>query len=1279
MNASVLPGKNVEWTCEATGIPVPTVVWDKDGMDIYSLNGSQYQVGEDGVVLTVMEADPTTAGLYTCHAYSDAGVDTASAWLKIYTAPTLLYNSENETHLQGDPVEVICLAVGYPDSQVTWTFQGEPLTNKMGLVVEEAGIVSIEKVTLADAGLYQCNASNFVGWSEASVYITVHTLPMFTLRPSDQTVYPGETTHFPCNATGVPTPQISWTFHPKTPAAGQLHPNQSLAGDLWIVAAGYEDEGIYHCSASNAAGNVTTTARLDILTPSNITVPPSNLTLVKGRTAEFPCGAVGFPLPDFTWTFRNTTIDPSADKYMIEETGTLVVRAVDLGDVGWYSCAADNGVGNDTASAYMTVHVPAHFRRPPRSLAVNNTQNVAFYCEAGGVPPPRLHWLWNNSPTLGKGIHVLQDGRSLVIHFASYYHEGKYTCVASNALGSRKEEAFLNIHRKPKVTSISNPRPVREDGNVILHCPHDGYPPPKVRWIHNKSRTIVPDEDKYFVSGEGSLQIHPVAWGDSGLYMCEVWNRLGSDVAKTELVVWVAPRFTKPEPYGTKEIFVYEKNVTVGCQAIGSPAPSIKWYREGHDGKALALSRHQLLTVTGDLIFLRVTEDDKGTYVCNASSDAGFITTTIFIEILVPPRIHESPFNSTVTVGGTAKFRCKAHGQPKPEISWTYRPAMPIPFDHDRHIRTTLTDGEELTIRRVTRHDQGIYVCEASGGSAGRDRAMASLTVHGPPMIVEHPQSVVVTSRKRILLACYATGERPLNYIWKRNGKSIGTGTRILLPKDVSDALGSYHCDVSNSYGTSKSRTAVVRTQGYGNIQREQLSFEADVKMTHLANENQGKFYPSLRDQLASLLKISTNRVEYLRVYRGMLTFDLVPRDGKSQSEPSYLMLSYDLEQRKRGEQLIVKFGGDKYGLTYIPPPEPTPPKPVETRTVIVEKRVPYRVTVRVPWRPTTTPQASTQDAGLDQKVVPQDDDIDVGVLVGTVVGTIVFLSCIFISITVWRSYFADKKTPKTPHQQFSFLQHGFGVEGWGNRGDRFELEYHPPPNMIKSKPMGYLTLKRMVEDIKNADDGALAVLKQEFESVPLNQAKIHHTPCGTEQKNRYMNVLPNPHTSVKLLQLNSDTTTEYINANHIRGYDRRQNAYIAAQGPLGTTRQDFWRMVWEQNVDIIVMTTGLVERDRVKCARYWPNSSGKTKHEDYGDLIVTVLSEDKNQKYAITRMELQHKDASEVRHIWHYWYTSWPDFGVPDEPDYILDLLEDMNCHRARSKPVIVHCRQAR
>ncbi|XP_013175115.1 PREDICTED: tyrosine-protein phosphatase non-receptor type 11-like [Papilio xuthus] len=139
---------------------------------------------------------------------------------------------------------------------------------------------------------------------------------------------------------------------------------------------------------------------------------------------------------------------------------------------------------------------------------------------------------------------------------------------------------------------------------------------------------------------------------------------------------------------------------------------------------------------------------------------------------------------------------------------------------------------------------------------------------------------------------------------------------------------------------------------------------------------------------------------------------------------------------------------------------------------------------------------------------------------------------------------------------------------------------------------------------------------------------------------------------------------------------------YIATQGCLSTTIYQFWSMIWQEDVRIIIMTTKEIERGKVKCERYWPDLN---KTEVFKKYTIFNESESSTQDYTLRRFIVTKKDEGDKkRTIYHFHFTAWPDHGVPSEPGRVLNILLDVN-HRLQQimtgpdaplqAAVCVHC----
>ncbi|XP_076257292.1 uncharacterized protein LOC143194409 isoform X25 [Rhynchophorus ferrugineus] len=174
------------------------------------------------------------------------------------------------------------------------------------------------------------------------------------------------------------------------------------------------------------------------------------------------------------------------------------------------------------------------------------------------------------------------------------------------------------------------------------------------------------------------------------------------------------------------------------------------------------------------------------------------------------------------------------------------------------------------------------------------------------------------------------------------------------------------------------------------------------------------------------------------------------------------------------------------------------------------------------------------------------------------------------------------------------------------------------------------------------------------------------------KRKNRYPNILPWDHCRVKLnIDEDDEICSDYINASYIKGASNK-NEYIATQGPLAGTCRDFWKMVVQENVKIIVMVSKFIENNRDKCYKYFPKN-----HETMlvgEDIEVRCSTELHFGVYCVRTLQVR-KDYTLVT-VTHMQFLEWPDFGVPTGTENMLQF-----CHQLRNRwgseggLALVHC----
>ncbi|XP_054997412.1 LOW QUALITY PROTEIN: receptor-type tyrosine-protein phosphatase eta [Sorex araneus] len=274
---------------------------------------------------------------------------------------------------------------------------------------------------------------------------------------------------------------------------------------------------------------------------------------------------------------------------------------------------------------------------------------------------------------------------------------------------------------------------------------------------------------------------------------------------------------------------------------------------------------------------------------------------------------------------------------------------------------------------------------------------------------------------------------------------------------------------------------------------------------------------------------------------------------------------------------------------------------------------------------------------------LPQDPGVICGAVFGCIFGALVI-------VAVGGFIFWRKKRKDAKNNEVSFSQ-------------------------IKPKKSKVIRVENFEAYFKKQQADSNCGFAEEYEDLKLigiSQPKYAAELAENRGKNRYNNVLPYDFSRVKL-SIQTHSTDDYINANYMPGYHSKRD-FIATQGPLPNTLKDFWRMVWEKNIYAIIMLTKCVEQGRTKCEEYWPSK----KAQEYGDITVANTAEIVLPEWTIRDFTVKNSQTSESHPLRQFHFTSWPDHGVPDTTELLINfrfLVRDYMKQIPPESPVLVHC----
>uniref|UniRef100_A0A8C3GBQ0 Ig-like domain-containing protein n=1 Tax=Cyclopterus lumpus TaxID=8103 RepID=A0A8C3GBQ0_CYCLU len=762
--ATIHQGGEVHLECQADGVPSPLLSWvlpDRSVLTSTALSNSRITMDKNGT-LHIPVTLPSDSGVYRCVASNSAGAASASARVHVSSLPPVIQQPREEHLLLflGRPVYAHCSARGAPPPTLRWRIPDGTLVRPSqflhgNLFVLSNGTLHIRGVGPKDSGNYECTASNAVGADRRIVRVEIERgAHIVSTSPYITTVQYGFYLQLHCSVTGNPSPIIIWRtpnrklvdMHFSFDRRLKVHTN----GTLSVQRVTEKDAGDYLCIARNKVSDDYRLLRVSVATKPAKIEPKQPLThmVSLGKPLKVDCPASGLPDPAVRWSLPDGTMVNSvlqgedrggrAGRLTVFENGTLLVPAVGVGEEGDYTCYAENQVGQDTMKVKVKVMTtPPNFTefRSHHVIKVRQGVTATIRCQATGVPAPTVTWF---SPTgrviprrLGSVFYservvAISDG-TLEVRLAQKIDTGNYTCRASNPAGERNtkpDNIGLN-QNGPGIMSNTN-RVVKQRAvkgqTVLLPCPSQGSPPPRVAWLL-PGNGVLPAPyygSRLIVHRNGSLELRGVRASDEGTLACVVRGEREQTRIQVELEV-IEPQDEARSPH---------RGV-----AVEKPVRESSFIEAPRSGASLhsAQSFSSRIPVTQ-------APPHRAQSLPAAPRPVG------------PPPHSTSPVSepamSTRTAalvsiinGETLRLPCSAshtHGYIQGALSWTMPSGKVLSLgesgDSDRH---SVQEDGSLTVQQASVFDRGTYSCRSTSVDSS---SVSVVTV--PVIVIAYPPRI---------------------------------------------------------------------------------------------------------------------------------------------------------------------------------------------------------------------------------------------------------------------------------------------------------------------------------------------------------------------------------------------------------------------------------------------------------------------------------------------------------------------------------------------------------